>query len=422
MDCVYLHDNGEMMNMNELPWTRVKRLKRSEAVAPLQALRDCPLCHTSSEDELFALHDFQFFTDQEGRNRADHRVVHCRQCGLIYTNPCYTPAGFQVLFDKAGCSYGHTAGRIGEQVAWLSERFPAARSLMDVGCGNGDLLKALPDSLSRHGIDIDEQTLNRVAQSAPGINFSVCDFNGLKRLPQVDVITLFHVLEHLPDPDGFLAQLRTLSKSSASLVIEVPVVDRAAELQDRDIVGFFSIQHLTHFSKLSLQRMLAKNGWRVVHAEAMAGYNGWRVVAEHGPAHTDVGCDGSGIVAARAYLDVWKSNVEAVRSRIEKLKGARQIMIWGAGQHTEYLALLTRLFNMDAGFIVVDSDPMKQGHHYHSLPVLSPSQVSAQEWQEGIFPIVISTYGGQESLLKVLKEKGVDESRIIALYDRTSRY
>lgn len=422
MDCQYLQDDGEMMNIKELPWTRVKRLQRSAAVAPLQLLRHCPLCHSSAEEELFALHDFQFFTDQAGRNRADHRVVHCQQCGLIYTNPCYTPAGFQLLFDKAGCSYGHTAGRIGEQVAWLSGQFPIAQSLLDVGCGNGDLLKALPHTVSRYGIDVDEQTLNSVAQAAPGINFTVCDFNGLKSLPQVDVITLFHVLEHLPDPDGFLAQLRRLSKESVALVIEVPVVDRAAELQDRDIVGFFTVQHLTHFSKTTLEKMLAKNGWRVVHAEAMAGYNGWRVVAEHGPAQSDVGHDASGLIAARVYLDVWKRNVELVKRRIEKLNGARQIMIWGAGQHTEYLALLTGLFDLDASFVVVDSDPMKQGHRYHSLPVLSPGQISEYEWRQGSFPIVISTYGGQESLLAILKETGVNESRIIALYDRTSRY
>ena len=408
--------------MKELPWNRVKRLQRSDAVAPLQSQRHCPLCHSSVEDELFALYDFQFFTDQQGRNRADHCVVCCQQCGLIYTNPCYTPAGFQLLFDKAGCSYGHTAGRIGEQVTWLNGRFSTAQSLLDVGCGNGDLLKALPQTLARHGIDIDEQTLNRVAQDAPGIDFRVCDFNGLKGLPQVDVITMLHVLEHLPDPDVFLAQLRELSKSSVALVVEVPVVDRAAELQDRDVVGFFTVQHLTHFSKNTLERMLAKHGWLVVHAEAMAGYNGWRVVAEHGPVQTDVGNDASGLIAAHTYLDVWKHNVELVQRRIETLNGTEQVMVWGAGQHTEYLELLTRLFELDASFVVVDSDPMKQGQHYHSLPVLSPDQIPEQEWRTGNFPIVISTYGGQESLLAILKEKGVNESRIITLYDRTSRY
>ncbi len=417
-----MQDNGEMINMNELPWTKVMRLQRSASSEPLQTFRHCPLCQSSAEDELFALNDFQFFTDQDGRNRADHRVVCCQQCGLIYTNPCYTPTGFQVLFDKAGCSYGHTAGRIGEQVTWLSERFPAAESLMDVGCGNGDLLKALPQTLSRYGIDVDEQTLSNVAHDAPGINFTRCDFNGLESLPQVDVITMFHVLEHLPDPDGFLAQLHSLSKHSVALVIEVPVVDRAAELQDRDIVGFFTVQHLTHFSKTSLKRLLAKNGWRIVHGEAMEGYNGWRVVAEHGQIQADVGHDASGLVAARTYLDVWKNNVELVRRRIENLHSARQIMIWGAGQHTEYLALLTRLFDLDASYVLVDSDPLKQGHHYHSLPVLSPEQIPEQAWCSDSFPIVISTYGGQESLLNVLQEKGVAESRIIALYDRTSRY
>lgn len=406
----------------QIPWTRIDRLERNGCEEPLQVQRTCPLCHTAMVDEIFSLYNFQFFTDRDGCNRADHRVVHCRQCSLLYTNPCYTAEGFRILFDKAGLSYGHTAGRIDEQVEWLRSRFPMAESLMDVGCGNGSLLKGLPNSLLRYGIDVDKKTLDKVAQGAPGIRFDVCDFSGLKDLPLVDVITMFHVLEHLPEPDVFLAQLRRLSKHTVSLVIEVPVIDRAATLQDCDIVGFFTVQHLTHFSKKTLEQLLAQSGWSVVHSEAMEGYNGWRVVAKHGPIAGEIARDVTGLTAARSYLNVWWGNVEKVKHRIKGLEHASQIMVWGAGQHTEYLLLLTTLFDIDASFVIVDSDPLKQGQLYHSLPVLSPAQIPEQAWRDGDFPIVISTYGGQDSLREILKEKGVCDSRVVALYDRTARY
>ena len=406
----------------QIPWTKVDRLDRIVSTEPLQTQRACPLCHTVVSEELFALNNFQFFTDQGGLNRADHRVVNCKRCGLLYTNPCYTAEGFKILFDKAGCSYGHTAGRIDEQAEWVSCHFPLVESLMDVGCGNGNFLKALPKTLLRYGIDVDEKTLNKVAQGAPGIRFDVCDFSGLKDLPLVDVITMFHVLEHLPEPDIFLAQLRKLSKNSVSLVIEVPIVDRAATLQDRDVVGFFTVQHLTHFSKATLKKLLAKSGWSVVRSEAMADYNGWRVVAEHGPIAEEIGRDTTGLIAARRYLNVWWGNVEAVKHRLKGLEMAPNIMVWGAGQHTEYLFSLTTLFDADARFVVVDSDPLKQGLFYHSLPVLSPAQIPEKMWRNDDFQIVISTYGGQDSLLEILLEKGVFDSRIVTLYDRTARY
>ncbi len=412
----------------KLPWHRVERLKRQTAAQPLQQYRRCPACGEGAEQPqaaapLFALDDFQFFTDQQGVNRADHHVVVCGHCGLLYTNPCYTPAGFQLLFEKAGLSYGHTAGRIVEQVEWLSRHFPLAQSLLDVGCGNGDLLRALPQTIERFGIDVDQHVLNDAAQQSPDIRFQGCDFDGLDQLPQSDVIILFHVLEHLANPGDFLKRLRQLAKAGASLVVEVPVIERAAVEQDRDIVGFFTIQHLTHFSKASLENMLAANGWKVLSAEAMAGYNGWRVVAEASSVNgMTMAHDQTALQAANAYLAVWRDNVALVKKRIQTLHGKPRIMVWGAGQHSEYLALLTELFTLDAEFVMVDSDPLKQGQSYHSIPVLAPEQVPESKWLAGNFPIVISTYGGQQSIERVLKSKGVDPLRVLSLYDRTQRY
>ncbi len=410
-----------------LPWHRAERLPRQTAAPPLQQYRRCPACDGPEQSlaaaPLFALDDFQFFTDQQGVNRADHHVVACGHCGLLYTNPCYTPTGFQRLFEKAGLSYGHTAGRIVEQVEWLARHFPQAQSLLDVGCGNGDLLRALPQTIERFGIDVDQHVLDDAAQQSADISFTGCDFDGLDDLPQSDVITLFHVLEHLANPARFLKQLRQLAKAGVSLVVEVPVVERATVEQDRDIVGFFTIQHLTHFSKASLENMLTANGWKVLSAEAMAGYNGWRVVAEPSSLSiTAMACDQTALPAANAYLAVWRENVAAVKKRLQTLHDKPRIMVWGAGQHSEYLALLTELFRLDAEFVMVDSDPLKQGQTYHGIPVLAPEQVPESAWLAGDFPIVISTYGGQQSIEKLLKSKGVDPLRVLSLYDRTQRY
>ncbi len=413
------------MEKAPLPWTAFKRLGRQHTGEPLQIHRACPACGADdvANEILSSLSDFQFFTDQQGLNRADHTVVVCASCGLLYTNPCYTPAGFQQLFEKAGLSYGHTAGRIVEQVDWLTQQFPEATSLLDVGCGNGDLIKALPATLQRCGMDVDQHTLDAAKKDAPDIDFSVCDFEGLLSLPQSDVITLFHVLEHLAKPGQFLKQLRQLAKPKAALVVEVPIVDRAAVEQDRDIVGFFTIQHLTHFSQASLAQMMLKNGWRVTQADAMSGYNGWRVVAEQCELSEQAfEKDDTALVAARTYLNVWQDNVAKVNQRIDAIKPASQIMVWGAGQHTEYLALLTRLLDSAAEFILLDSDPLKQGQSYHGIPVLAPEQVLASDWLNADFPIVISTYGGQQSVAAILASKGVDPARVITLYDRTQRY
>jgi hypothetical protein len=64
---------------------------------------------------------------------------------------------------------------------------------------------------------------------------------------------MFHVLEHLPDPVSVLKRLRDHAHNSTRLVIEVPILEKG---QTNDIHGFFSPQHLTHFSKKTLDNVL----------------------------------------------------------------------------------------------------------------------------------------------------------------------
>ena len=422
-------NNAIQSSGKALPWAHYRRLPGKPSFEPLQMERGCPNCGASCDDGegdvLFELTDFQFYTDWEGVNRALHRVVRCGECNLVYTNPRYTAAGFALLFAQAGMSYGQSPGRATEQAAWILKHIPKLKRIADIGCGDGALLKVFPKTIERFGADIDERALQSARANVTGGEFVKTDFTSAIDIPLCDVVTLFHVLEHLPDPLETLKVLRRQSGGYTRLIVEVPVLDRAVAEQGQDLVGFFTVQHLTHFTQRTLHAMLLRAGWRVVESEEIEGYNGYRVVAESVEAEeaiVDQAAVSEEIKQSVAYLGVWLRGIANVDHHLARLAGHDEVLVWGAGQHTEYMAQVTHLFDAAKRYVVIDSDPSKQGRTLHGIPVIAPQDVPEAQWRQGSAPIVISTYGGQEEIRERLLGYGVAETRIVTLYNNVNRY
>jgi SAM-dependent methyltransferase len=195
----------------------------------------CPYCASELEEELFHIKGFQFFGDVDGSNRITHRVVRCQSCGLLHTNPWMTPEGSRVLLEKAGRSYGFCNPV--ERAHWVCARFPGVRRILDIGCGNGDFPGAFSSEYECAGVDVDEQLLSQARQQYPRAAFFPGSFEPALESFAPEVVTLFHVLEHLPDPLNSLKRLRAYGGKNISLVVEVPVLDRAEETQGRNTGG-----------------------------------------------------------------------------------------------------------------------------------------------------------------------------------------
>lgn len=404
------------------------RIPAVQRQIPLQEVRPCPLCNKNDEEELFKLDDFQFFNDQEGENRALHRIVACTNCGFLFTNPAYTAEGFRVLFEKAGQSYGCSRGRTEEQVEWLTGHVPHATSFLDIGCGSGDFLKALPENSKKIGLDIDEITINKNKKENPDIFFETIDFETKLSIPKTDVITLLHVLEHLSNPVQFLENLYAGVEENTKLFIEVPVIEHEVNISDSNIIGFFTIQHLSHFSGSSLHAMLQKCGWGIVVYEEMNEYNGYRIVVqkcsqefnknevfEIRKSRTDQN-------TAEKYLQHWQENITSVQNKLAAIKGEETVILWGAGQHTEYLDKLTDIFLRASKYLIIDKDPLKKGTTFHGIPTIQPDKVPEGVWRNGKEKIVISSFARQTDIREWLYQGGVKKERVIVLYNETMRY
>jgi SAM-dependent methyltransferase len=216
---------------------------------------------------------------EDGRRLAtvDHisgerfEVVVCSRCGLGRTDPVpadllhYYPTGY---YGSGGIRFNplvETAIRTSRaaRVAEVTRAHPAPGAILDVGCGRGLMLAELARRGWRTvGVEMSDAA-SRHAREVLGLDVRVGDFAACGfPAASFDVVTLFHVLEHLRDPDAALAEARRVVTSGGWLLVEVP---NFGSLQSRLAGGRgFHVdapRHLFHFTRAALLQSLERAGF-----------------------------------------------------------------------------------------------------------------------------------------------------------------
>ncbi|MBD2428492.1 class I SAM-dependent methyltransferase [Phormidium sp. FACHB-1136] len=219
----------------------------------------CYLCQSS-----------QFFTRKGAvRDAPNMQILECEDCGLVMLHDqAHIHDGF---YENSGM---HGSDPIPME-AWLSEtdwddqrRFEMVKAilpnkrLLDFGCGAGGFLRKA----------------QRLAAEVVGVELEirVQDYwaDQLKIAPSLDavgggydLITAFHVVEHLQNPRDIISDLGKLLKPEGRLIVEVPSADDVLlTLYDCDAFQRFTYwsQHLFLFNASTLSLLAKRAGLKVV--------------------------------------------------------------------------------------------------------------------------------------------------------------
>jgi ubiquinone/menaquinone biosynthesis C-methylase UbiE len=153
------------------------------------------------------------------------------------------------------------------KLALINSYSSPGNKLLDVGAGTGDfLLVAEKQGWKIFGVEPSE--LARRKASEKGVEL----YSDLDVLPQqkYDVITLWHVLEHLPDLDEQISKLVGLLSDNGTLVVAVPnFKSYDAKYYKRFWAAFDVPRHLWHFSRNSMQGIFENHGMKVIKNKPM---------------------------------------------------------------------------------------------------------------------------------------------------------
>lgn len=197
----------------------------------------CPLCGgADSAPALTAL-------NTHGRHIFDANerftYLRCRDCGTLHLtgveiDAAYYRKYYPQTYYAADAAGSFLARGAAAYARWLQTRKigrlaaladPAVRPpwrLLDLGCGNGTFLKSLPrDRFEAWGADINSDGLDACRQA--GIQVLKRDLCAPCEWPQVfDIVTCWHVLEHLPAPIEALKNARRALKPGGIFILGVP--------------------------------------------------------------------------------------------------------------------------------------------------------------------------------------------------------
>jgi 2-polyprenyl-3-methyl-5-hydroxy-6-metoxy-1,4-benzoquinol methylase len=164
-----------------------------------------------------------------------------------------------------------------EKADYLDLSFPSKGRLLDIGCATGIFLDMMRQrSWDVEGAEISED-LAAYARKAFSLVVHEKDITKEKLISEpFDVITLFDVIEHIPNPNQMLAACKDLLVKDGAILIRTPTEEgllrdiakliylSSFKNIEYPMLWFYSFEHLHSFSLVTLTSLLNKHGFSVM--------------------------------------------------------------------------------------------------------------------------------------------------------------
>ena len=171
------------------------------------------------------------------------------------------------LFEKV--YHGVRSYSLQKKIRLIDKQTPIGK-LLDIGCGTGDFLEVA----KKHGWEITGIEPNKDARdiAAKKTNSLIYDTVALNDFEanSFDVITLWHVLEHLPNLEMHVKLFNHLLKPNGLLIIAVPNYNSFDSKHYKEFWAAYDVpRHLWHFSQNSIKSLFGKENLKVVKTSPM---------------------------------------------------------------------------------------------------------------------------------------------------------
>jgi 2-polyprenyl-3-methyl-5-hydroxy-6-metoxy-1,4-benzoquinol methylase len=198
--------------------------------------------------------------------------------GVIYIDPEFEGKTLDYYSSKSVLSSAIPRNEMDvidtERRSTVLRPYIAGRRWLDFGCGPGYQIRHDHLIASQgFGLELNEQ--NRSSLIADGYNVSAHIEDAYKFKP--DVVSLFHVLEHLTDPQKILSQLNSASSDNATLIVEVPHANDWLLSDGPESFKHFTFwsEHIILHTRQSLKYVLQQAGWHVSNVIGVQRYPIW---------------------------------------------------------------------------------------------------------------------------------------------------
>lgn len=236
----------------------------------MKQINTCPVCNKGKFSPFLNCVDYTV-------SRETFSIVSCNGCGFKFTNPRPADADLGKYY-KSDNYISHSNTKKGivnylyqvvrkhtlEKKLSLVNSLGSKGKILDVGCGTGEFLSICKrGGWETLGIEPDQDAK---ALGIKNYGLSVLQETALKTLPEssFDIISMWHVLEHVPNLNERLRDLKKILKPGGSIIVAVPNCSSKDALRYKQFWGAYDApRHLWHFTPKDIQALFSSQGMKV---------------------------------------------------------------------------------------------------------------------------------------------------------------
>lgn len=230
----------------------------------------CPVCKSAEITLFLSCVDYTVSKQQ-------FHLQCCSGCGFVFTSPRPQNADLGKFYEsdeyishsntKKGIVsrlYQSVRNKTLRQKLQLINSRQAKGALLDIGCGTGEFLNVMKSAgWTVRGIEPGEKAREMARNN---YQLDVQPEEALATIPasSMDVITMWHVLEHVPDLHGRLNELFSILKSDGLLIVAVPNRNSHDAAHYGKYWAAYDVpRHLWHFRPQDIRSLFAQHGFEV---------------------------------------------------------------------------------------------------------------------------------------------------------------
>ncbi|WP_340152882.1 class I SAM-dependent methyltransferase [uncultured Marivirga sp.] len=235
-----------------------------------EKLDECPVCGASN------LRNHKVIKDHSV-SKESFNIMICENCNFQFTNPrpsendigkYYQSEDYISHSDKANSPI-NLLYKLARKYALASKRKlinsiakQKKGRILDYGCGTGYFLETMKaNGWKTYGIEPND-IARTIANKKTAVHNNIQNLNLKNR--KFDVITLWHVLEHIHDINNTIKTLKTILKEKGKIVVAVPNIESYENsVFDEEWAAYDVPRHLYHFSQETMKTLMLKHGLKV---------------------------------------------------------------------------------------------------------------------------------------------------------------
>lgn len=236
----------------------------------LEKITGCPICGEIKSVPFLSCKDYTV-------SKTIFEIVECLGCGFSFTNPRPAEKDLGKYYESEEyISHSNTSkGMISNLYQFVRKHTIAKKlqlinregrkgTLLDIGCGTGNFLNAANlNGWKTLGI---EPSSSARKQCIDNFKLEVLDESELRNLPinSFDVITMWHVMEHVPHLIERVQKLKELLKLDGVLVVAVPNRNSYDAKYYKEFWAAYDVpRHLSHFRAQDMRALMSNAGFEV---------------------------------------------------------------------------------------------------------------------------------------------------------------